>query len=113
MPPPKRGPYTGSCLMGANASPSDSRVGTTLNEKDRLEKLLGMGGMAAVYRGSHRNGNRVAVKVLHAAISSQVDRRERLLREGYVANRVDHRGTVRVLDDDMADDGSVVLGVIQ
>ena len=65
--------------------------------------------MAAVYRGSHRNGNRVAVKVLHSSVSNHADLRERFLREGYVANRVDHRGAVRVLDDDIAEDGSVFL----
>jgi hypothetical protein len=31
-------------------------VGTVLNEKWRLDALLGIGGMAAVYAASHRNG---------------------------------------------------------
>jgi eukaryotic-like serine/threonine-protein kinase len=95
--------------MDSAAAFAEQRVGTTLNGKYRLEQLLGIGGMAAVYRGTHRNGNRVAVKVLHPDVSGQVELRDRFLREGYVANRVDHRGAVRVLDDDTAQDGSVFL----
>jgi eukaryotic-like serine/threonine-protein kinase len=85
------------------------RVGTTLREKYRLDALLGVGGMAAVYRGAHRNGNRVAVKVLHAELAVHADLRSRFLKEGYVANAVDHPGAVRVLDDDSTEDGAVFL----
>ena len=85
------------------------RVGTTLRGKYTLEALLGIGGMAAVYRAVHRNGHRVAVKVLHAVAASSADIRTRFLREGYVANRVEHAGAVRVTDDDTAEDGTVFL----
>jgi len=86
-----------------------ARVGRILHGKYRLDALLGVGGMAAVYGATHRNGLRVAVKVLHAHHALDEDLRARFLREGYAANRVDHAGAVRVLDDDMADDGSVFL----
>ncbi len=85
------------------------RIGTTLRGKYRLDALLGVGGMAAVYRGAHRNGNRVAVKMLHPELSTVDDLRARFLKEGYVANAVDHPGAVRVLDDDVTEDGSVFL----
>ncbi|MGH7440250.1 MAG: protein kinase domain-containing protein, partial [Polyangiaceae bacterium] len=86
-----------------------ARVGSILHGKYRLDALLGVGGMAAVYSATHRNGLRVAVKLLHAHHAVDDDLRTRFLREGYAANRVDHRGAVRVLDDDTADDGSVFL----
>ena len=86
-----------------------ARVGSLIHEKYRLERLLGIGGMAAVYAGSHRNGNRVALKVLHPELGIDADVRARFLREGYVANKVDHPGAVRVLDDDTTDDGAVFL----
>ncbi len=79
------------------------RLGTTLCGKYRLEGLIAIGGMAAVYRGRHRNGNPVAVKVLHPVHSLNADIRERFSKEGYAANAVDHPGAVRVLDDDVAD----------
>ena len=85
------------------------RCGTTLCGKYRLEELLGVGGMAAVYRGTHRNGHKVAVKVLHTVLSLDMDIRPRFLREGYVANKVEHPGVVRVTDDDIAEDGAAFL----
>lgn len=76
-------------------------MGTVLNDKWTLERLLGVGGMAAVYSARHRNGARAAVKVLHSDLSRRADVRERFLREGYAANRVEHPGVVKVLDDDV------------
>jgi serine/threonine-protein kinase len=85
------------------------RVGITLKEKWTLDALLGVGGMAAVYAATHRNGMRVAVKMLHPELSLNGEVRTRFLREGYVANRVEHPGAVIVLDDESAEDGSVFL----
>ncbi|MBK8258332.1 MAG: protein kinase [Polyangiaceae bacterium] len=86
-----------------------ARVGTTLRDKWRIDKLLGIGGMAAVYAGTHRNGKRGAIKILHLELSQDEDSRRRFLQEGYAANRVEHPGAVSVLDDDVAEDGSVFL----
>jgi serine/threonine-protein kinase len=82
-------------------SRSQERVGSVLNEKWTLERLLGIGGMAAVYAARHRNGAKAAVKVLHADLSRHREVRERFLREGYAANRVDHPCAVKVMDDDV------------
>jgi serine/threonine-protein kinase len=85
------------------------RLGQLLSGKYRLTELLGIGGMGAVYAGAHRNGLRVAVKVLHAEVAASPDLAARFLREGYVANRIDHPGIVRALDDDTAEDGAPYL----
>jgi serine/threonine-protein kinase len=85
------------------------RIGRTLREKYRLERLLGVGGMAAVYAAEHRNGRHVAVKMLHPELSMHREIRERFLREGQAANRVGHPGAVAVLDDDVSDDGAAFL----
>jgi serine/threonine-protein kinase len=78
--------------------------------KYRLDRVLGVGGMASVYAATHlRNANVVAVKVLHRQLSIDMGLRARFLREGYAANSVGHPGTVRVLDDDTAEDGSVFI----
>jgi len=80
-----------------------------LKGKWTLEKLLGTGGMASVYLGVHRNGSKVAVKILHAHLMAHHDTMRRFLNEGYLANKVEHPGVVTVLDDDVAPDGSPFL----
>ncbi|WP_437323674.1 protein kinase domain-containing protein [Sorangium sp. So ce381] len=87
----------------------EALVGQVLRGKWRLERLLGFGGMAMVYAATHRNGMRGAVKILRRELSEDEEARSRFLREGYVANRVEHPGIVRVLDDDVTEDGSVFL----
>ncbi len=90
-----------------------SRVGDVLNGKWKLERLLGVGGMGAVYAGLHRNGARAAIKVLHRYLAKHEPVRTRFLREGYAANRVTHPSVVKVLDDDIVvggpDDGTAYL----
>jgi serine/threonine-protein kinase len=89
---------------------AEGRVGMVLRGKYLLERLLGVGGTAAVYAGRHVGvGSRVAVKVLHPHMSLNADIHARFLREGVVANQVDDPGAVRVLDNDTADDGSAFL----
>ena len=88
---------------------AQSRVGVVLKDKWRLDSLLGVGGMAAVYAATHRNQKRVAVKMLHAEFSQQGDTRTRFLREGYAANVIEHPGAVSVLDDDVSEDGNAFL----
>jgi serine/threonine-protein kinase len=91
-------------------SRAHKRLGTTLRRgKYTLERLLGVGAMGAVYAAAHRNGSRVAIKILHTELARVEEVRQRFLREGYFANRVRHPGIVRVLDDDIDDDGSTFL----
>ncbi len=86
-----------------------ARVGTVLRDKWTLTALIGVGGMASVYAARHRNKSKVAIKMLHPELSIHAHLRTRFLREGYVANTVEHRGVVRVLDDDTSDDGSLFM----
>ena len=86
-----------------------ARIGTTLNGKYRVDSILGVGGMAVVYRATHRNQSEVAVKMLHPDLSMRGTLRERFLREGRAANTVKHPGVVAVIDDDVAEDGSAFI----
>lgn len=88
---------------------AEARVGTTLRGKWKLESILGSGGMATVYAATHRNQARGAIKLLHPELALNAEVTTRFLREGYVANSVDHPGTVKVLDDDLTEDGSPFL----
>jgi serine/threonine-protein kinase len=85
------------------------RVGQTFNGKWQLDRLIDVGGMGSVYAATHRNGRRAALKVLHTRFALDPEIRKRFLREGYVANKIDHPGAVAILDDDTAEDGSPFL----
>ena len=76
-----------------------ARVGTVINGKWTVDRLIGVGGMASVYAATHRNAKRAALKIMHPELSAQTTIRERFLREGYLSNMVDHPGVVKVDDD--------------
>jgi serine/threonine-protein kinase len=101
-------------VAGSNENDPDfvrasQRVGQVLRGKYRIDRVIGVGGMAAVYAATHRNQKTFAVKVLHRELSFNDDIRNRFLREGYAANSVRHPGAVAVLDDDVAEDGAAFL----
>jgi len=85
------------------------RVGTVLSGRWKLDRLIGIGGMAQVYAATHRNGRACAVKVMRPELAVEPLFVERFLREGYVANKVEHPGAVAILDDDVAPDGAPFL----
>jgi serine/threonine-protein kinase len=88
---------------------AEARVGVVLKGKWRLDSVVGIGGMATVYAATHRNRSRVAIKMLHPEVAVSQDVTSRFLREGYVGNAVTHSGTVKVLDDDITEDGAPFL----
>ena len=91
---------------------TDPRIGVLLAGTWRLERLIGTGGMASVFAATHaRNGLRVAVKVLNPEQGRKPEIRARFLREGYLANRIQHPGVVRVIDD--GTDGEHVFIVME
>src|SRR6187402_2283099 len=86
-----------------------ARIGTVLKQKWHLDRLLGVGGMAAVYVATHRTKGRVAIKLLHPELSQDAAIRQRFLRETYVANSVGQRGAVAVDYDDVTEEGLAFL----
>ena len=88
---------------------AQTRVGSTLNGKWRIDHLIDVGGMGAVFAATHRNGRRVAIKVLHKQYALDREVRRRFLREGYVANKIEHPGALAIIDDDTAEDGAPFL----
>jgi serine/threonine-protein kinase len=88
---------------------AEALVGRWLKGKYRFDRVIGFGGMAVVYGGLHRNGKRVAIKLLLAECADEPLIVERFVREGYAANAVDHDGVVRVDDDDVSEDGRAFL----
>lgn len=91
--------------QGAGAALS----GRLLCGKWLLERVVGAGGTSTVYEAKHRNGKAVAVKILHPHLAAIPAAKRRFFDEASLTNKVGHAGVVSVLDDDVADDGTVFL----
>ena len=85
------------------------RVGTIVNGKWTLEKLIGVGGMAAVYVAVHKIGRKDAIKILHAEIASSPEVRARFEQEAHAVNRFKHPGVVEIRDIDITEKGEPFL----
>ncbi|WP_437766285.1 serine/threonine-protein kinase [Sorangium sp. So ce281] len=86
-----------------------ARVGTVLRGKWRIDSLIGVGGMAAVYEATHRIGRRCAIKILHPEIAVSKELRARFEQEALAVNQLGHPAAVNVLDIDTSEDGSPFL----
>ena len=74
-------------------------TGEIIDGKYRIVRLIGEGGMGAVYEGENtRIHRRVAIKVLHAAVASQGEAVARFEREAQAAGRIGSEHIVEVLD---------------
>ncbi len=74
-------------------------TGEVLDNRYRILKLLGMGGMGAVYLGEHVViGKKVAVKFLHAEFVGDSEVVKRFYREAQAAAAVHHKNIIDVAD---------------
>jgi serine/threonine-protein kinase len=74
--------------------PPGSRLG-----KYEIRRLLGAGGMGAVYEAHHTEiGKRVAIKVLAPELAAAAGARTRFLREAQLASKISHPNIVAVND---------------
>src|SRR5262245_58001926 len=74
-------------------------TGEIIDGKYRIVRLIGEGGMGAVYEGENtRIHRRVAIKVLHAAVAAQGEAVARFEREAQAAGRIGSEHIVEVLD---------------
>ena len=81
-------------------------VGQLLDNKYRIVKMIGEGGMGAVFEGENvRINRRVAIKVLHAAFAGNSDVMQRFEREAQAAGRIGNDHILEVLDLGILPDG--------
>ncbi|NUQ78749.1 MAG: serine/threonine protein kinase, partial [Polyangiaceae bacterium] len=85
------------------------RLGTTLRDKWTLKRVLGVGGMAAVYVGQHKIGREDAIKILHPEVARSKNVRNRFEQEAHAVNAFKHPGVVEIRDIDVAEDGAPFL----
>jgi serine/threonine-protein kinase len=82
-----------------------SLINTTVGNY-RVTKLLGEGGMGAVYLGEHPViGRKVAIKVLHTALAADKDIVARFFNEARAIHLIGHPNIVEILDFGQTPDG--------
>jgi serine/threonine protein kinase len=100
-------PHDGAVLK---RSGEDRLVGQLLAGKYRVEARLAEGGMGCVYRATHiLMEKKVAVKVLHPALSADDKIVARFTREAKAASRISHPHALTVTDFGESDEGVVFL----
>ncbi len=81
-------------------------IGQIVENKYRIDRLIGEGGMGAVYEGENvRINRRVAIKVLHAAFTGNAEVMQRFEREAQAAGRIGNDHILEVLDLGVLGDG--------
>jgi hypothetical protein len=81
------------------AGPQDPRIGTVIDGRYRVDRLLGTGGSGAIYAAWHLHLSRaVALKLLHPELASSPEHVERFKLEAQVMGLVAHEHVVEVLD---------------
>ena len=100
-------PHSGS-TSGSTSQPQvdatrELPVGTMISGRYRVEKILGRGGMGAVYSVQHLNtGELLALKLLHPALAENAQAVERFRTEARAPVRIGSDHVVRVTDADIA-----------
>ena len=90
----------------------DPLIGRTLGGKFKIVKLIGEGGMGAVYVGEQALGQhtrKVAIKTLHAHLSRDEKVRVRFQREVGTLATLEHPNTVQVFDFGTTEDGVLYI----
>ena len=91
-------------MRKAKAQPDNTvnailRAGQLVDGKYRVERLIGQGGMAAVWAGTNeRTGKRVALKVILRSLATTREAQELFHSEVLAASRVNHPNVVTVFD---------------
>jgi eukaryotic-like serine/threonine-protein kinase len=85
-------------------------IGTVVAGRYFVKKLLGTGGMGAVYEAEHvQLKKRVALKVLHGHMSVKPEVQARFEREAVAAGRINHPGVAAATDFGRLPDGAFYL----
>jgi len=89
---------------------SDDLVGTILNERYQILRLINEGGMAKIYLAKHTVlGREVAIKVLKGGCADDTDVVQRFINEGRAAGTLGHPNIVECTDIGKTPDGKPYL----
>jgi len=99
-PPPDGATLSGrGTVAGPGPIHDGVEPGEVFANRYEIERLLGRGGMGAVYLARDRLAKeRICLKVIRGELTADRSAGERFLREGALARRLSHRNIVRVFD---------------
>jgi serine/threonine-protein kinase len=90
-------PHDGTVLRAKDAS--EELIGAIVAERYHVVRKLGQGGMGQVYLAEHvKMGRRCALKVMHRALSEDVNAISRFGREAANASRINHTNVATIYD---------------
>ncbi|HEY4014818.1 MAG TPA: protein kinase [Polyangiaceae bacterium] len=103
---------TGLSASSLDGAPEGSIIGQTLGGKYRVVRLIGEGGMGAVYEGEQKLGTtkrKVAVKTLHPHLSRDAKIKARFEREVGTVAELEHPNTIQVFDFGANEEGILYI----
>jgi eukaryotic-like serine/threonine-protein kinase len=102
---------SGTRVCPTDGSPMEAQsVPRTVDNKYRIDQLIGRGGMGAVYRARDMRLDRlVALKVVRAELLGDPEARRRFKREAQIVARLQHPSIVSVFDFGTFPDGGAYL----
>ncbi|PKN24696.1 MAG: hypothetical protein CVU65_11000, partial [Deltaproteobacteria bacterium HGW-Deltaproteobacteria-22] len=102
----------GTKLLEAGSTNENSRIGMVLDNRYRLIKLLGEGGMGEVYLAEHVYINKkVAIKLLRSEITSSTEAVQRFYQEARSSSAIGHENIIEIEDFGKLDDGTIYLAM--
>lgn len=97
--------------MANRVEEARSREGEKIPGGIRLDRLIALGGMAALYEAQSESHGTVAVKLLHRQMLGMPDVRARFLREGKLTMAMNHPGIPQVYAMHELADGTVAIAM--
>ena len=92
----------------------DELVGTVLDDKYRLEQIIGIGGMGKVYKATHiYMDHAVAIKILDPKLSSNETALKRFRQEAQASVSITHPNIVAVTDFGVTKDAGIAYLVME
>jgi serine/threonine-protein kinase len=109
--PTTENPARGQTELDAQAvARAAASIGRVISERYRVDDLLAMGGMGAVYRGTHLLlKKRIAIKILHPGTENLPELVTRFEREAIAGAHVQHPSVAAATDFGTLEDGSYFL----